>query len=394
VPVSQPRQRAIFARRVFTGTAMLADRFVVIADGVIAAVQETAPSGIEVLRLADDAVLSPGFVDLQVNGGGGVMFNDEMDSGGLACIAAAHRRAGTTSILPTVISGSREQLRTAMEIVAAAIRAGAEGIIGLHLEGPFLNPERRGIHPQAAITALSAADLDLLCEEFPARLLVTLAPEKAPAGAIARLAGAGRIVFAGHTACSFAQAGAALDQGLAGFTHLFNAMSQLTAREPGAVGAALTDRRARAGIVLDGLHVHPAAAQLAFSVMGPGRLFLVSDAMATAGSAITEFGFAGKNIRLADGRLTDDAGTLAGAHLTMAEAVRNAVHLLGCGLEAALRMATSTPASCIGLGDRIGHISTGYAADMVALDAELHPIGIWVEGRAICPAPLSDQSPA
>lgn len=372
---------AIFASQVFTGTEMLPSQFVCIADGRIAGIEKTQPVGVPVLILADDVVLSPGFVDLQVNGGGGVLFNDCMDADGLARIAAAHRNSGTTSILPTLISGCREQLRTAMQVVAAAIDAGVPGIIGLHLEGPFLNPERRGIHPAASIVAMSEADLALLCEPFPGALLITLAPEMVPPGAIERLVGAGRIVFAGHTNTRFAQAQAALDQGLSGFTHLFNAMSQLTVREPGAVGAALTDRRAQAGIILDGLHVHPAAARLALASMGPERLFLVSDAMATAGSDVTEFDFHGRRIRLVDGRLTDVAGTLAGAHLTMAEAVRNSVKLLDCGLTDALHMATSTPAKCI--SQSIGHIKLGYKADLVALDAKLRPIQVWNGGKQV-----------
>ena len=384
--MSPPREHAIHARRVFTGTAMLTDQIVVIAGRSIAAIQASAPAGMPLLRLAEGVVLSPGFVDLQVNGGGGVLFNDAMDAAGLERILAAHRLAGTTSILLTVISGSRAQLRAAMAVATAAILANQAGIIGLHLEGPFLNPERRGIHPAASMATLSEADLALLCADFPGKLLVTLAPELVPAGAIAALAAAGRIVFAGHTAAGYAQAQAALDEGLTGFTHLFNAMSQLTAREPGAVGAALTDRRAWAGLILDGLHVHPGAARLALAAMGPERLFLVSDAMSTVGAAITEFSFDGRRIRLAQGRLSDDAGTLAGAHLTMAEAVRNAVRLLGCGVEDALRMATSTPASCIGLGGRIGHIGPGYAADLVALDADLRVVGVWAEGQVQGPA--------
>lgn len=372
---------AIFANRVFTGAEMLPGRFVCIADGRIIGIEQTRPVGVPVLTLADDVVLSPGFVDLQVNGGGGVLFNDCMDAGGLAHIAAAHRKSGTTSILPTVISGCREQLRTAMRVVAAAIEAGVPGIIGVHLEGPFLNPERRGIHPAASIAVMSEADLDLLCAPFPGALLITLAPEMVPPEAIGRLVRAGRIVFAGHTNAGFAQAEDALDQGLSGFTHLFNAMSQLSVREPGAVGAALTDQRAHAGIILDGLHVHPAAARLALASMGPERLFLVSDAMATAGSDVTEFDFDGRRIRLVDGKLTDAAGTLAGAHLTMANAVSNSVNRLGCGLADALRMATSTPADCI--GQPVGCIKLGYSADMVALDAKLRPIQVWTRGKQV-----------
>ena len=384
--MSATADHAIFARRVFTGTAMLTDRFVTIEGTTIAAITARQPPGLAITRLAGNAVLSPGFVDLQVNGGGGVLFNDRINADGLARIARAHRHAGTTSILPTLISGSREQLRAAMAVVAAAIHDGTDGIVGLHLEGPFLAPERRGIHPAASMTALTESDLDLLCADFPGRLLITLAPERAPARSIERLVAAGRIVFAGHTAASFDQAVSALDEGVSGFTHLFNAMSPLTTREPGAVGAALTDKRACAGIILDGLHVHPATARLALSAMGPERLFLVSDAMPTAGSDIGDFCFDGRRIRLRDGRLTDDAGTLAGAHLTLAEAVANAVLLLGCGLEDALRMATSTPAAVIGLSDRIGHIGVGRTANLVALDADLRPAEIWASGQPVRPA--------
>ncbi len=384
--MSQAGDHAILAPLVFTGTAMLTDRAVVIAGKAIAGIEDRPLPGMPVLRLPAGTVLSPGFVDLQVNGGGGVLFNDAMDAAGLVRILGPHLHAGTTAILPTVISGSREQLRTAIGVVAAALRQGTAGIVGLHLEGPFLNPERRGIHPAASIASMTEADLELLCGDFPGRLLITLAPERVPAGAVARLTEAGRIVFAGHTAASFEQLRTALDEGLAGFTHLFNAMSQLTVREPGAVGAALTDRRAIAGIILDGLHVHPAAARLALTAMGPERLFLVSDAMPSVGAEMGEFSFDGRRIRLVDGKLTDEAGTLAGAHLTMAEAVRNAVRMLGCGLEDALRMATSTPAGCLGLGDRIGHIGAGRAADLVALDAELRPVQVWAEGRTVRPA--------
>jgi N-acetylglucosamine-6-phosphate deacetylase len=384
--MTEAAHHAIFARRLFAGRAMLADRFVTIADTTILSVSEVEPPGLPVLQLAADCVLSPGFVDLQVNGGGGILFNDRLDATGLSRIAEAHRRTGTTSMLATLISGSRRQLREALEIVGAAIRAECPGIVGLHLEGPFLAAERRGIHPAASVEAMTPDDLDPLCGDFPGPLLVTLAPERALGGAIQRLTTSGRIVFAGHTAASFVELQVALDEGLAGFTHLFNAMSQMTAREPGAIGAALTDARARAGIILDGLHVHPALARLALAAMGPERLFLVSDAMPTVGSDTTEFHFDGKRIRLVDGRLADEQGTLAGAHLTMAEAVGNAVRLLGCGLEDALRMATSTPASVIGLGDRIGHVGVGYRADMVALDTDLQPIKVWASGRAIPPA--------
>jgi len=378
--MTRQNRRAIIAGRVFTGTEMLHDRAVVIDADTVAAILPQPPRGMPCVRLAENQLLSPGFVDLQVNGGGGVLFNDSIDSAGLQLIAAAHRRHGTTSILPTLISGTRAQLRQAMKTTAAAIAAGAPGIVGLHLEGPFLNPARRGIHPAAAIVAPTEADLRLLAGAFPAPLLLTLAPEMVPEAAIARLAAAGRIVFAGHTDASAEQAMAALDAGVTGFTHLFNAMSQLSARAPGTVGAALAHPSARAGIILDGHHVHPAAARAALAAMGPERLFLVSDAMPTAGSSITGFRFGAIGIRLLDGRLVDAGGTLAGAHLTLDAAVRNAVRLLGCPVAGALRMATSTPAITIGLGNTVGHIRPGSRADLVALDGDLHPVAVWAGG--------------
>jgi N-acetylglucosamine-6-phosphate deacetylase len=378
--MTRPDRHAIIASRVFTGTEMLRDRAVVIESGMVAAVLPQPPEGVPCIRLAQDRLLAPGFVDLQVNGGGGVLFNDSIDAEGLGQIAAAHRSRGTTSILPTLISGTRAQLRQAMETAAAAIAAGLPGIVGLHLEGPFLNPARRGIHPAKAIVTPTEADLRRLAGAFPAPLLLTLAPEMLPLAAIARLAAAGRIVFAGHTEASAEQAMAALDAGITGFTHLFNAMSQLSARAPGAVGAALAHPAARAGIILDGHHVHPAAARAALASMGPERLFLVSDAMPTAGSSIEEFQLGDTRIRLLDGRLVDAAGTLAGAHLTLDAAVRNAVRLLGCPVADALRMATSTPATGIGLGSTIGHIRPGCRADLVALDGELCPVAVWAGG--------------
>jgi N-acetylglucosamine-6-phosphate deacetylase len=378
--MTRQSRHAIAASAIFTGTEMLRDHAVVIEAGRITAILPQPPEALPCVRLAQDRLLAPGFVDLQVNGGGGVLFNDSIDQTGLGRIAAAHRSHGTTSILPTLISGTSAQLRQAMETAATAIAADLPGIVGLHLEGPFLNPVRRGIHPAEAIAALTDSDLAWLAGTFPAPLLLTLAPEMVPPATIARLAAAGRIVFAGHTEASAEQALAALDAGMTGFTHLFNAMSQLSARAPGAAGAALAHPTARAGIILDGHHVHPVAARAALAAMGPERLFLVSDAMPTAGSSIEEFQLGATRIRLRDGRLVDAAGTLAGAHLTLDAAVRNAVRLLGCSIADALRMATSTPAITIGLGSTIGHIGPGCRADLVALDGDLHPVAVWAGG--------------
>jgi N-acetylglucosamine-6-phosphate deacetylase len=303
------------------------------------------------------------------------MLTDAPTAATMRRIARAHARAGSTTILPTLISGTRP-------LLAAVLAAGREAGVGVHLEGPFLAPVRRGIHPEAAMTVPTAEDVDALCAGYPGVLLVTLAPEVVAPEVVRRLGAAGVVVFAGHTDATFAQVRAGLEAGISGFTHLYNAMSPLTVREPGAVGAALDSSTARAGIIADGLHVHAAAIRVALKCLGPARLFLVSDAMATAASEVTSFELYGQTITLTDGRLTNQGGTLAGAHLTMAEAVQIAVRDVGISLGDALRMATLTPAEAIGVRD-IGRIGKGARADLVALDRALAVVGVWQNGERL-----------
>ena len=372
---------ALAAGRLFDGTALSRDRVVVIDGDRIAAIAGDIPAGMAAETLPPDAILAPGFIDLQVNGGGGVMLNDAVTADTMRDIAAAHARCGTTTILPTLISGSRAQIRQALTQAEHPI----PGVGGLHVEGPFISLARRGIHPAAAVTAITDEDVAMLATPGARKLLLTLAPEAVPTGFVTRLAQAGVVVFAGHTDTDYESARDALAAGASGFTHLFNAMSPFASRAPGAVGAALAHRDAYASIIVDGHHVHPAAVTAAFAAKGAGRLFLVSDAMATAASAIDHFSFDGDTIRLTDGRLPNDVGTLAGAHLTMAEAVRNAVDLAGIPLPDALRMATATPASCMGLADR-GSLSAGRRADLVALDRDLRVIAVWQGGAPLANA--------
>lgn len=343
--------------------------------GLVAA--DAVPDGVLIEALDDDLLLAPGFVDLQVNGGGGVMFNDSPDGATLRVMAEAHAAMGTTTILPTLISSDRATRSAAL--AAAALARGA----GVHLEGPFLAPARRGIHPAAAIAVPESTEIAELCAWARAGhagvLMVTLAPEVVAANDITALVAAGCIVYAGHSEASFAQAEAGFDAGIAGTTHLFNAMSQLGSRLPGMVGAALL--RGFAGIIVDLHHVHPASVLLAYRCMGPGRLHLVSDCMATAGSDCDRFRVGGQEIRLVEGRLADACGTLAGAHLSMAEAVRRAVGI-GIPLEDALTMATRTPAGVIGRAD-IGRIGPGARADIVALDATLAVRAVWRGGERL-----------
>ena len=372
---------ALRANRLFDGRNEHEEAVLLIEGGRIRGIVADVPAGVPVEVLPEDAILAPGFIDLQVNGGGGIMFNDETTPDGLARIAAAHAGAGTTSILPTLISSTREHIARAMQAARDAIEQAVPGIIGLHLEGPFIAAARRGIHPLSAVTAMTAADIQMLAAPFPAPLLVTLAPDTVSPADIAALVRAGVVVFAGHTDATWEQARAGLDAGIRGATHLFNAMSPFMGRAPGMVGAIL-DSGAYAGIIADGHHVHPAALRVVLNALSAERLFLVSDAMATAASDVTGFDLAGERITLRDGMLTNDQGTLAGAHLTMAEAVRNIVSLTGADWTVALRMATATPAECMGLDDR-GVIAVGAHADLVVLDDDLRVLEVWQGGQRL-----------
>ena len=358
---------------------MLGRRAVLVRDKRVVALCDAAaiPAGMETYVLDKDLVLAPGFVDLQVNGGGGVMFNDHPDCATLQVMAQAHAGLGTTTILPTLISSDRATRTAAMVAVREALRQAMPGIAGVHLEGPFLSPVRRGIHPARAIAVPDAGDIAELVAGFEGAMLVTLAPEIVSATDIAAIAASGKFVFAGHSDADFETATDSFAAGIVGTTHLFNAMSPLASRSPGLVGAALL--QGVAGIIVDLLHVHPASVLMAYRCMGAGRLFLVSDAMATIGSACESFVLDGNLIRLTQGRLADAGGTLAGAHLCMADAVRLAVARVGIPLADALRMATRTPADAVGLGDR-GRIEPGSRADFVALDGEYRVRQVWRDG--------------
>jgi len=373
------------APRLFDGIVMRGACTVLVDDGRIAAVlgDGEVPDGTDVTTLPSGTLLAPGFIDLQVNGGGGALFNNAIDVDCIRSIAGAHAYAGTTSVLPTLISGTRAQIAAALSAARQAISQSVPGMLGLHLEGPFISLARRGIHPAANLRQITGEDVSLIGKAgLPC--LLTLAPEHVLGAEIGALAARGVRVFAGHTDATAAQAQAGLRAGITGFTHLFNAMSQFGSRAPGAVGCALADGAAYAGIIVDGLHVHPTSVAAAHAAIGPGRLFLVSDAMATAASEVTEFVLNGATIRLVGGKLTDDAGTLAGAHLTMAEAVRNAVGMVGLPVSSALRMATATPAACMGLRDR-GRIAPGLRGDLVCLDREFNVLSTWLGGVPVAP---------
>ncbi|MHB2167669.1 N-acetylglucosamine-6-phosphate deacetylase [Alsobacter sp. R-9] len=372
---------AIRAPRLFDGAGFLDDRVVVVDGGLVTAVlPPDMPAPVPAETLAPGTLLAPGFIDVQVNGGGGVLLNDDPTPAGAAAIVAAHRRHGTTGCLPTLITDRPEVLERLVAASPDILKV--PGVLGLHIEGPFINPARKGAHREDYIRRPDAADLALLSRLGRAgRSQVTLAPERMPPGFVRALANAGVRVSIGHSEASAEEVAAAAAEGATGVTHLFNAQSQMQGRSPGVVGGAMADDRLFVGIIPDGLHVHPANLKVAFRAIGPERLMLVTDAMSSVGATSDRFMLMGREVHLADGRLTTADGTLAGAHLGMNEAVRNAVSMMGATLSQALAIASATPAAYLGLAGSHGRIAPGYVADLVALTPALDVVGTWIRGE-------------
>ncbi len=368
--------------RIFTGEEILPKREVLLADGMIGEVRLASRSAgdIPIIDL-EGGLLAPGFIDCQVNGGGGVMFNDRPDLATIAAIIQAHRAFGSTGLLPTLISDDWAVMKKAAGAVRDARRAGMAGLLGLHFEGPYLNPAKKGAHDGRRIRPLDDGALDLFTGPGLGKVVVTLAPEIVPPGMIRRLSDAGVRVCAGHCAPTDGQIAAALDEGLAGFTHLFNAMPPLTSREPGVVGAALADQDSWCGIIVDGHHVDPITLRVAIAAKARGRIMLVTDAMAAVGAAARSFQLSGQTVTVADGRCSLPDGTLAGSNLDMLSAVRNTHQLLDQPLEEALRMASLYPAEFLGLGESRGRIADGYCADLVLLGDDLAVRRTWIGGQ-------------
>lgn len=367
---------------IFDGETLHRDRALVVEAGRIAAITDRPPPGAEI-KLAG-GVLAPGMIDLQVNGGGGAMLDGGATVDSIAALCACHARLGATGILPTLITDTPAATASVIAAGTAAARARVPGFLGLHLEGPHLDPARPGAHDPALIRPMADADLEALCaaaRALPA-LMVTLAPASVTPAQITALAGAGATVSLGHSDCSFAQAQAAHRAGARAVTHLFNAMSGLGHREPGLAGAALA-LDFDAGLIADGHHVHPVTMRLALAAKRAGRVFLVSDAMAVAGSDQDRFTLGGREIRREGGRLTLADGTLAGADLTLPQAVGVIVRDVGLPPARALAMATGIPAAVIGQDQRHGHLAPGRAADLVHLCANWRLQGVWRAGRRL-----------
>lgn len=372
---------ALTGARIFTGDAFL-DHHAVVIDG--ARVQSVEPES----RIAADVerrdlgggLLAPGFIDVQVNGGGGALLNDSPTLETVRAIAASHRRFGTAGLLPTVITDAPSVIMKAADAVGRARREGVPGVLGLHMEGPFIDPERKGAHAARFIREMSQEDVRCLTSLDCGTLMLTLAPNKVSPDLIRQLADHGVLVSLGHAEATYEEAKAALEAGARSFTHLYNAMSQMNGREPGMAGAALSDPHSFVGIIADGHHVHDAAMKAAFAAKPASRMMLVSDAMPAAAGGPDQFELQGRKVFRAHGRLQLEDGTLAGSDLTMDQAVRYCVNKLNLGLGDVLRMASLNPATFLRLDHELGRIAPGYLASLVHLGDDLAVKAAWIDG--------------
>lgn len=369
---------SICADQTLIAGELLPGKVLMVENGLIADIQEQG--GVSKVNRFE-GTLVPGFFDIQVNGGGGVLFNDDPCVETIAAIGAAHRQFGTTGFLPTLISDDLEKVEAAIRAVDAAIEAGIAGVRGIHIEGPFLNAAKKGVHDASKFRHLSEPDIGLLSSLKHGKTVVTLAPELAEPGLIEALVGAGVRVSAGHTAATYEQMMVAVAAGVTGFTHLFNAMTGFESRAPGVVGAAFDSPTTWAGLIADGHHVHPAALAHAIQTKGVDRSILVTDAMPTVGATTKEFMLGGERITAADGRCATADGVLAGSDLDMASAVRFATEKLQLGVEKAVQMASLSPAAFMGLDREQGEIAVGKRADLVLLDESLQVQAVWIGGE-------------
>jgi len=366
--------------RIFDGENFLLDHAVVVEGERIAAIVPYAERPQGAARDLAGGLLAPGYIDVQVNGGGGVLFNEDPTPEAIARIAAAHRKHGTVGLLPTLVTDA-PQVMTAAIAATREARRRTPATLGLHLEGPFLDPRRRGAHELKYIRDLAPGDVETIVDADCGAVMVTLAPNRVGAASITELARRGVLVSLGHSEASYDQARAAIQAGARAFTHLFNAMSASVGREPGMVGAALDLADAFVGIIADGHHVHEANLRIALAAKRHDRFMLISDAMPPTVGGPDHFDLQGRRVTRANGCLRLDDGTLAGSVLTMDEAVRYVVNVVGVDLGDALAMASRVPATFLRRDNELGRIAPGHLASLVHLDDELRVLETWIEGR-------------
>ncbi|CAM4106740.1 N-acetylglucosamine-6-phosphate deacetylase [Pseudoalteromonas ostreae] len=366
------------ATRLFTAEKFIDNALFSVENGVFHLETTTTGSVIEL-----DGLVVPGFIDVQVNGGGGAFFNAEQSTQCLDCIVKAHAQFGTTALMPTLISDKVETMQAAADAAAKSIREGVAGVLGIHFEGPHLSFPKKGTHSEQFIRPISEQEFAIYARQDLGIKMVTLAPENVSIADIERLVACGVKVSLGHTNADYATTIAALNAGADGFTHLYNAMSPFTSREPGVVGAALWHDNSWCGLIVDGHHVHPLSAQLAIRTKQRGKIMLVTDAMPPVGTDDMEFDFfdGRKVIRTGD-RLNSSTGELAGSVLDMASAVRNTINTLDVSLSESLRMAALYPAEYLELKKK-GRLLDGFDADFVVLDEYQFVKATYIAGNAV-----------
>jgi len=374
-------QTRFHAQRLFDGQAFLDDQVLTIIDGKITDIDQDT-TNVDVIA---QGLVVPGFIDLQVNGGGGALFNDSPSVDNLKTIMSAHAKFGTTAMMPTLITDKVEVMQQAADAIAQAIVESVPGVVGVHFEGPHLSIEKKGTHCADYIRPISEVEWQVLSRQDIGQVIVTLAPETVSAEDITRMVKLGIKVCLGHTNADYQTTQQAIDAGASGFTHLFNAMSPLQGREPGVVGAALLNNNTSCGLIVDGFHVDYASCKLAIQAKPQGKIFLVTDAMPPVGTTQTQFALYDRTVYVDNGKLTSTTGELAGSSLDMASAVKNTHEGLGIALDEALRMGSLYPAEYLYQNQAIirGELKEGKQADMVVLNEDLSVKETWISGQRI-----------
>ena len=373
-------KQTFYAAQLFDGSEFRQHQCIEVVDGQITAMFNGSAAQADHLI---EGLLTPGFIDVQVNGGGGVLFNNHPNIASLKTMSQAHQVFGTTSMLPTLITDGYQTMSAAADAMAEAMAIQLSGVCGIHFEGPHLSQPKKGIHPQSHIRAISDKELALFTRQDLGKVIVTLAPENVTPDVISDLVKQGVLVCLGHSNATAEQVEFALQAGATGFTHLYNAMSPLTGREAGMVGTALLDNSAYCGLIVDHHHVSHASCRLAIKCKGADKIMLVTDAMSHVGSEKLSEIFLGMEITRQGDKLTIEGGTLAGSALDMASAVRNTHKSLHIPLAQTLQMASLTPAKFLALEHKFGWIKPGYAADWVSLNASLHVNETWIAGKKV-----------
>ena len=376
-------KQAITGSKLFNGIDFIEHKALLIDDQHIAGIvnEDAIPTDFQVKKL-EGGILSPGFIDLQVNGGGGKLFNNSPDKESLNTIISAHQYFGTTSIMPTVISDSLNILQKCTDTISNEIDNN-HSLLGIHIEGPFFNVKYRGVHQKQYINTINASYLNLFetLDKFP--VMLTLAPECISIKQLKHLKSLGFKILAGHTDANYDQLEEAVKYGLDGFTHLFNAMGQISAREPGVVGSAFEFDETSASIIVDLHHVHPSLINLSFKQKPKGKLFFVSDSMATINHGEPSFELYDEVVSESNGRIINSEGKLAGSSITQIDAIKNAYQKCSIPLESAISMATLYPAEYLGVSDYIGQLKKGYRADLAHFDSNFHVQNVWLAGKQI-----------